>query len=94
MGHACTHDQYPGPNGDNEHPVVAVIAIIAIAAAILLIAWARLELSGAEEIEAALTETPVQGDSPLAPKADQRPSEERELDAAVTSSRFATGFSP
>lgn len=95
MGHACTHDEYPGPNGnDKEHPVVAVIAIIAIIAAILLIAWARIELHGTEEIEAALTGAPVQADLPLAPKADQKSSEEREVDAAVTSSRFATGFSP
>ncbi|HZN99668.1 MAG TPA: hypothetical protein VFB93_00580 [Burkholderiales bacterium] len=94
MGHACTHDQYPGPNGNNEHPVVAVIAIIAIVAAMLLIAWARLELHGTEEIEAALTETPIASDLPLVPKAGAIPDEEREVDAAVTSSRFATGFSP
>jgi hypothetical protein len=91
MGHACTHDQGPDPH---EHPVVAVIAIIAIVAAILLIAWARLELHGTGEIEEALTETPVQSDLPLAPKADQKPHEERAVDAHVTSSRFATGFSP
>jgi hypothetical protein len=93
MGHACTHDQYPNPNGNNEHPVVAVIAIIAIVAAILLIAWARLELHGTEEIEAAFTETPVQSDLPLAPRT-QKPAEEREVEDAVTSGRFATGFSP
>jgi hypothetical protein len=94
MGHVCTHDEYPGPNGKNEHPVVAVIAIIAIVAAILLIAWARLELHGTEEIEAAFTETPVQSDLPLAPKTGHKPAEEREVEDAVTSGRFATGFSP
>ena len=94
MGHACTQDQYPGPNRNGEHPVVAVIAIIAIVAAILLIAWARLELHGTEELEAALIETPVQSDLPLAPRAGDKPNDEREVDAAVTSSRFATGFSP
>ena len=100
MGHACTHDEYPGPgpNGkneaDKEHPVVAVIAIIAIIAAILLIAWVRLEVHGTEDLEAALTETPSQGDAPSALKPDLKPDEEREVDAAVTSSRFATGFSP
>jgi hypothetical protein len=55
MGHACTHGEYPGPN-DKEHPVVAVIAVIAIVAAMLLIAWVRLEVHGTEDIEAALTE--------------------------------------
>ena len=54
MGHACTHDHFPGP--DKEHPVVAVLAIIAIVAAMLLIAWARLEVHGTEDLEAALVE--------------------------------------
>jgi hypothetical protein len=96
MGHACTHDEFPGPgsNGNKEHPVVAVIAIIAIIAAILLITWVRFEVHGTEDIEAALTETPAQGDVPAVLKPDLRPDEEREVDAAVTSSRFATGFSP
>ena len=91
MGHACTHHE--GPDSP-EHPVVAVIAIIAIVAAMLLIAWARIELHGTEEIEAAFTETPAQGDLPVAPRADLKPDEEREVEAAVTSGRFATGFSP
>jgi hypothetical protein len=91
MGHACTHHDCPDAH---EHPVVAVIAIIAMLAAILLIAWVRLEVHGTQDIEAALTEPTVQGDLPLAPKPDLKPDEERELDAAVTSSRFATGFSP
>ena len=82
MGHACCHDDHPT---DPEHPVVAVIAIIAIVAAMLLIAWARLEVHGTEDIEAAISE---------APTVDYRPAEQREVDAAVTSSRFATGFSP
>ena len=85
MGHTCTHDQFPGP--DKEHPVVAVIAIIAILAAMLLIAWARIEVHGTGDIEAVLTEEPVEV------RIDAKSSEEREVDAAVTSSRFATGFS-
>jgi hypothetical protein len=92
MGHVCTHDDYPGPNG-NEHPVIAVIAIIAIAAAILLIMWARLEVHGTEDIEAVLTEPAVEEDGhPPVLRSDPRPEEEREVEAAVTSSRFATGF--
>jgi hypothetical protein len=92
MGHACTHDEYPGPNGNKEHPVVAVLAIVAILAAIVLIAWARLEVHGTEDIEAALAEPVAEGDLPVAPKADLKPDAEREVDAAVTSSRFATPF--
>jgi hypothetical protein len=94
MGHACTHDEYPGPNGNKEHPVVAVLAIIAILAAIVIIAWVRLEVHGTDDIEAALAEPTAQGDLPVAPKPDLKPDVEREVDAAVTSSRFATGFSP
>ncbi|HSD40995.1 MAG TPA: hypothetical protein VLD36_03925 [Burkholderiales bacterium] len=74
--------------------MIAWIAIIAIVAAMLLIAWARLEIHGTDDLEAALTEPPAQGDLPVAPKPDLKPDDERELDAAVTSSRFATGFSP
>ena len=92
MGHACTHDHFPGP--DKEHPVVAVVAIIAIIAAMVLIAWARVEVHGTGDIEAVLTEPDVVSDLPVVPKTDPRSSEEREVDAAVTSSRFATGFSP
>jgi hypothetical protein len=44
---------------DHEHPVVAVIAVIAIFLAMLLIAWARYELQNGNhetyEIEAAAT---------------------------------------
>jgi hypothetical protein len=88
MGDACTHFDHHDP----EHPVVAVIAIIAILAAMLLIAWAGLELHGTEGLEAALSEPQTEGD--VLPKPDMRPNEEREVDHAVTSSRFATGFSP
>ncbi len=72
--------------------MVAVIAIIAILAAMVLIAWAGLELHGTENLEAALSEPQAQGEA--LPKPDTRPHEEREVDRAVTSSRFATGFSP
>ena len=85
MGHACCHDDHLGDHRDPEHPVVAIVAIIAIVAAMLLITWARLEVHGTEDIEAAISE---------APTVDYRPTEEREVDAAVTTSRFATGFSP
>jgi hypothetical protein len=85
MGHACTHDDFPAP--DKEHPVVAVIAIIAILAAMLLIAWGGIEVHGTRNIEAVLAE-------PLEVQIEPKSADEQELDAAVTSSRFATGFSP
>ena len=92
MGHACTHDDYPGPNG-NEHPVVAVLAIIAIVAAILVIAWARVEVHGTADIEAVLIEPAAETLPQAKPNLEElRPDEEREVEAAVTSSRFATGF--
>ena len=81
---ACTHEEFPQPPND-EHPVIAILAVIAIVAAILLITWARFEVHGTGDIEAALTE-----DGPIQPASD----EQRELDAAVTSNRFATGVSP
>src|SRR5262249_56522853 len=80
---ACTHHEFSQPPKD-EHPIVALLAIVAIVAAIVLITWARFEIHGTEDLEAALT------DGPLAASSD----EQRELDAAVTSNRFAGGVSP
>jgi hypothetical protein len=87
--HVFSHPEHPDPH---EHPVVAVIALIAIIAAILLIAWARLAVHGTDDLEAAFADRPTQSD--LAPKPHPKPDDKREVDAAVTSSRFATGFSP
>ena len=81
---ACTHEEFPQPPSD-EHPGIAVLAVIAIVGAIVLITWARFEVHGAGDIAAALTE-----DGPI----ELQPDDQRELDAAVTSNRFATGVSP
>ena len=43
MVHVFSHHEHPDPH---EHPVIAWIAIIAIVAAMLLIAWARVEIHG------------------------------------------------
>ncbi|HXJ50430.1 MAG TPA: hypothetical protein VNH16_03495 [Burkholderiales bacterium] len=80
---ACTHDEFPQPPKD-EHPIVALLAVVAIVAAIVLITWARFEIHGTGDIEAALTDGPL----------ELLPDEQRELDAAVTSNRFAGGVSP
>jgi len=92
MGHTCTHDQFPGPN--KEHPVVAVLAVIAIVAAILLIGWARLAVHGSDDLQEALVEPFAPSEEPVAPRPDTKLPVEREVESAVTSSRFATGFSP
>jgi len=92
MGHACTHDDVPGPNR-NEHPVVAVLAIIAIIAAMVIIGWVRVEVHGTEDIEAALSEPEAEELSAATKVTEAKPEEEREVEAAVTASRFATGFS-
>jgi hypothetical protein len=81
---ACTQDQFPQPP-DDEHPVMAIVAILAIIATMLLILWARFELHGADDLVAAFAE-----DSPI----ELKPDDQRELDAAVNAGRFATGVSP
>jgi hypothetical protein len=88
MGHACTHDGFPPPPRPNgEHPIVAILAVLAMVLAILLITWARVEVHGTGDLEEALTEPAPQQDDP-------RPVTEGEVDKAVASSRFATGFTP
>jgi hypothetical protein len=102
MGHACTHDDLGGapepgrsaPDPQPEHPVTAIIAVMAILIAILLITWARIEVHGTGDLEEALVEVQAQPGVPVLPPRDVKAREEREVDAAVTSSRFATGLSP
>jgi hypothetical protein len=92
MGHACIHDHVTGP--DKEHPVVAILAVIAIVAAMLLIGLARVAVHGTEDLQQALADPVVSDLVVVPPQPDTIPQDEREVDAAVTSSRFATGFSP
>ena len=81
MGHACCQDDFPR-RPEPEHPVTAVIAVIAILGAILLIAWARLALHGTQDLEALVAEEAVS-----AQPAGGAPENE------AASSRWATGFS-
>jgi hypothetical protein len=82
---ACTHEEFPQPpNG--EHPVIAIVAVIAMIAAMLLITWARIEVHGTGDLEATFTED--------APPVERKADRERELEDAVNSNRFATGVSP
>ena len=76
--------------------VVAILAIFAIIAAMLLIAWARWAVHGTDDIEEALLE-PLMTEEQVeaaATRPDTKLPEEREVESAVTSTRFATGFSP
>ena len=81
---------------DHEHPVVAWIGILAILAAMLLILWARFEIHGTHDLEAALSEDRSQTAAERlkpSPSGD-RSAQEAELDEAVAAGRWAAGFSP
>jgi hypothetical protein len=83
-------------NPEREHPVIAWIAIVAIVAAILFIAWARVAVHGTGDLEAALSDGPASS-AERAAQASARPDKSEELDQvdeAVTASRWATAFSP
>ena len=85
MGHACTPNDFPRrPAPGGEHPVTAVLAVVAILLAILLIAWARVEIHGTEDLI-----TLVEDQAP--PHSTMSNSDVAENEAA--SSRWATGFS-
>src|SRR5712691_841008 len=102
MGPACTHNDLgsapepkrSAPDPQPEHPITAIIAVLAIFVAILLITWARIEVHGTGDLEEAQVEAQAQPGAPLLPPKDIKAGEEREVDAAVTASRFATGLSP
>jgi hypothetical protein len=90
MGQACTPGDFHSPPAHNgEHPIVAVLAIVAIVVAILLITWARVAVHGTEDIEQAL-----QDERPAPSEEPRKPAPGRPVEDAVASGRFATGFSP
>jgi hypothetical protein len=85
MGHACTPEDFPrAPAPKGEHPVTAVVAVLAIVAAMLLIAWARVAVHGIDDL-ASLVEDDA------APHSTMSNTGAAEDEAA--SSRWATGFS-
>ena len=88
MGHACTPADFPrSPEPNGEHPVTAVLAVVAILLAILLIAWARVEVHGTDDLAALVDEAP----QPSSQHSTMSNSGAAENEAA--SSRWATGFS-
>jgi hypothetical protein len=81
MGHTCCPDDFPRrPEPNGEHPVTAVLAVVAILLAILLIGWARVEVHGTDDLAALVDEEHYA--SPKAPAENE-----------AASSRWATGFS-
>lgn len=84
------------PDPDREHPVVAWAAILAILAAILLIAWARVAVHGTGDLEAVLSDNEPGATSTLRkpPPDGEQSRREQELEKAVAASRWAGGFSP
>jgi len=82
------------PDSEHEHPVVAWIAIAAIVCAIVLIAWARFEVHGTGDLQAALTEEPLAKAVSMPPAAGEVTGHQAQVDEAVAASRWATVFSP
>jgi hypothetical protein len=95
MGQAptCSHFGSPQKN-DGGHRLAKWIAVIAMFFAMLLITWARVEIHGTDDLQATLIEPLTQPGEAPAPRVDPRSAEQRDVDAAVTTSRFATGLSP
>jgi hypothetical protein len=88
MGHACTPADFPrSPEPNGEHPVTAVIAVAAILIAMLLIAWARIEVHGTDDLAALVEDVPERstGHSTM--------SNTGAAENEAASSRWATGFS-
>lgn len=84
----------PRPNG--EHPFVAWAGIVAVAVAILLILWARIEVHGTQDLEDALSQDaaePHAAKPKPSPDADKS-SHDAKVDEAVAAGRWVTGFSP
>jgi hypothetical protein len=88
MGHTCCPGDFPRrPEPNREHPVTAVLAVVAILLAILLIGWARVEVHGTEDLAALVEEEAGYVLlNPARPNADAAENE-------AAASRWATGFS-
>jgi len=87
MGHCCTPEDFPrSPEPNGEHPVTAVLAVVAILLAILLIGWARVEVHGTDDLATLVDE---QAEYSVPRSASPNAAAENE----AASSRWATGFS-
>jgi hypothetical protein len=86
----------PQRDAEPEHPVVAWIAVIAIVAAILFIAWARIAVQGTGDLEAALSDDPESQaeQASQAPAQRDKSEHDAQVDDAVAAGRWASAFSP
>lgn len=75
-----------------ERRLAAAVALGAMLLAILAISLAGVAIHGSGEL-VSIAESAAQGEASR-PAIDPRTHEEREVDAAVTANRFATGLSP
>jgi hypothetical protein len=91
-----TLKQQAEPETGHEHPVVAWIAVIAILAAILVIAWARVAVHGTGDLEAALSDDPTSPAEQAAQASARgdRNEQDAQVEDAVAASRWATTFAP
>jgi hypothetical protein len=86
----------PERDAEPEHPVVAWVAVVAILAAMLFIAWARIAVHGTGDLEAALSvNAGSEADQGTQASAQRDRSEhDAQVDDAVAASRWASAFSP
>jgi hypothetical protein len=91
-----TFKPHPEPAPEQEHPVIAWIAVIAIVAATLFIAWARVAVHGTGDLQAALSDEPASPAERAAQMSARRDKSEQDeqVEDAVAASRWASGFSP
>jgi uncharacterized membrane protein len=87
------HGLDAGRSGGRDHPIVGWVGLLAIVITILLLVWARVAVIGTRDIEEALVAPAPQADTAQGVH-KERGARGREVDEAVTSSRWATGFSP
>ncbi|MDH4095898.1 MAG: hypothetical protein OEV81_14070 [Betaproteobacteria bacterium] len=84
------------PGTEREHPVAAWIGIAAVLVAILLILWARVEIHGTHDLEQTLSaDDPGMGAERRKPSpAADKGARDSDVEDAVATGRWATGFSP
>lgn len=88
MGHTWYGHRHHRPSGDHEHPVTALLAVVAILLAVLLITLARVAVHGTRDLETTLIDL-----SPGGLNGNGNPTA-KEIEAAVVTSRWATGVTP
>jgi negative regulator of sigma E activity len=82
--------RHPRDSRNKEHPLVALLGLAAIVAAVLAIVWLRVAYVGTKDVQRALAMEETQ--TPIAP-AKKPHSLRRKAEDAAAQSRWATGFS-